>query len=373
MGADVRLTLDTRVQYVAYRALKNALERTGAKAGMAVVIDVKAGRAGAGQPAHLQPQRPRAPDRRAAAQPRLHRCVRAGSILKPFTMALALDLHRLTPATLIDTGPGRYVFEGATITDDSANGVLTAAGVIQKSSNIGMTKVSTMLHAEEMWDMFTEIGLARRPSSASRRVTGRVRPFKKWRPIEQATMAYGYGISASLFQLARLHHLRQRRHAGPDHHPPGRPRRANQGVRVIDSKTAAEMRQMLAGVVSVGGTATTAQSTATASAARPAPPTRPAPTATTTQYRASFVGLAPLSAPRPVIAVSIDEPKASQHFGGQAAGPAFAEIASQALPLLGIRPDLPFARRHLGGADRHAAGQPAGRQARRAAGRPRLK
>ncbi|AOY95527.1 cell division protein [Cupriavidus sp. USMAA2-4] len=346
VGADVRLTLDTRVQYVAYQALKNALERTGAKAGMAVVIDVKAGQVLA--LANLPTYNPN--DREHLTGEQLRNRVftdvfEPGSILKPFTMALALDLHRLTPATLIDTGPGRYVFEGATITDDSANGVLTAAGVIQKSSNIGMTKVSTMLHAEEMWDMFTEIGLGQAPKLGfPGAVTGRVRPFKKWRPIEQATMAYGYGISASLFQLARAYTIfANDGMLAPITILQGDPAAQTKGVRVIDSKTAAEMRQMLAGVVSVGGTATTAQvdgysiggKTGTAYKAG-------AHGYDHSKYRASFVGLAPLSAPRLVIAVSIDEPKASQHFGGQAAGPAFAEIASQALPLLGIRPDLPF-------------------------------
>ena len=344
-GKDIRLTLDTRVQYIAYEALKNALERTGAKAAMAVVIDAKSGQVLA--LANLPTYNPN--DRAHLTGEQLRNRVftdvfEPGSILKPFTMALALDLHRLTPTTLIDTGPGRYVFEGATISDDSANGVLTAAGVIQKSSNIGMTKVSTMLRAEEMWDMFTEIGLGQQPKLGfPGAVSGRLRPYKSWRRIEQATMAYGYGISASLFQLARAYTIFANDGVlvpitiiKPD--TPVQP----EGVRVIDAHTAAEMRQMLAGVVDTGGTATTAQvagysiggKTGTAYKAG-------AHGYDHSKYRASFVGIAPLSAPRLVIAVSVDEPKASQHFGGQAAGPAFAEIASQALPLLGIRPDLP--------------------------------
>ncbi|ANC43560.1 peptidoglycan D,D-transpeptidase FtsI family protein [Pandoraea pnomenusa] len=344
-GKDIRLTLDTRVQYIAYEALKNALDRTGAKAAMAVVIDAKSGQVLA--LANLPTYNPN--DREHLTGEQLRNRVftdvfEPGSILKPFTMALALDLHRLTPSTLIDTGPGRYVFEGATISDDSANGVLTAAGVIQKSSNIGMTKVSTMLRAEEMWDMFTEIGLGQQPKLGfPGAVSGRLRPYKSWRRIEQATMAYGYGISASLFQLARAYTIFANDGVlvpisiiKPD--TPVQ----SEGVRVIDARTAAEMRKMLAGVVDTGGTATTAQvagysiggKTGTAYKAG-------AHGYDHSKYRASFVGIAPLSAPRLVIAVSVDEPKASQHFGGQAAGPAFAEIASQALPLLGIRPDLP--------------------------------
>ncbi|GAB3627315.1 peptidoglycan D,D-transpeptidase FtsI family protein [Pandoraea terrae] len=343
-GKNIRLTLDTRVQYIAYEALKNAVERTGAHAATAVVLDARSGQVLA--LANLPTYNPNDRAHLTGEQLRnraLTDVFEPGSILKPFTMALALDLHRVTPTTLIDTGPGRFSFEGSTITDDSANGVLTAAGVIQKSSNIGMTKISTMLRAEEMWDMFTEIGLGQPPKLGfPGAVSGRLRPFKSWRRIEQATMAYGYGVSASLFQLARAYTIFANdgvlvpvsiiKNDGPP----------AQGVRVIDARTAQEVRQMLAAVVDAGGTAQTAQvagysiggKTGTAYKAGPHGYERG-------KYRASFVGIAPLSAPRLVIAVSIDEPKASQHFGGQAAGPAFAEIASQALPLLGIRPDLP--------------------------------
>lgn len=345
-GEDIRLTLDTRVQYIAYEALTHALDRTGAMAGMAVVLDVKSGQVLA--LANMPTYNPN--DREHLTGEQLRNRVftdvfEPGSILKPFTMALALDLHRLTPNTLIDTGPGRYVFEGATITDDSANGVLTAAGVIQKSSNIGMTKVSTMLRAEEMWNLFTEVGLGQPPKVGfPGAVSGRLRPYKSWRPIEQATMAYGYGVSASLFQLARAYTifandgmLMPISIIGSDSVGPP------QGIRVIDSKTAAEMRQMFAGVVDAGGTATTAQVDGYSTGGKTGTAYKAGPHGYNhSKYRASFVGIAPLSAPRLVIAVSIDEPKASQHFGGQAAGPAFAEIASQALPLLGIRPDLPL-------------------------------
>ncbi|SOZ17442.1 Penicillin-binding protein 2 (fragment) [Cupriavidus taiwanensis] len=192
-GKDVKLTIDTRIQYIAQLALQHTLERTGAMAGTAVVIDVENGDVLA--LANLPTFDPN--DRVHLTGEQLRNRVftdvfEPGSILKPFTMALALNLHRLTPDTLIDTGPGRYTFEGSTITDDSANGVLSAAAVIQKSSNIGMTKVSTMLRAEEMWKMFTEVGLGQPPRIGfPGAVSGRLRPYRSWRPIEQATMAYG--------------------------------------------------------------------------------------------------------------------------------------------------------------------------------------
>lgn len=344
-GQDVRLTIDTRFQYLANEALKNAMQRTGAKAAMAVIIDARLGQvlALANLPtynpnnrAHLSGEQLRNRVMTDAFEP--------GSILKPFTMALALNLHRLTPTTLIDTGPGHLTFGGANITDDSANGILTAAGVIQKSSNIGMTKVSTMLRAEEMWNMFTEIGLGQVPALGfPGAVSGRLRPYKAWRPIEQATMAYGYGLSASLFQMARAYTIFANDGVLlPMTINAPNPSRSVKGVRVIDGKTAAEMRQMLASVVGAGGTAAGVQvagysvggKTGTAYKAGAHGYDR-------SKYRASFVGIVPLSAPRLVIAVSIDEPKASQHFGAVAAGPAFSEIASQALPLLGVPQDLP--------------------------------
>ena len=127
-----------------------------------------------------------------------------GSTMKPITVAMALEAGRLTPQTIIDTGPGRLTIAGATITDTHAYGALTVEGVIQKSSNVGSTKIAQRMSPQEMWSTYTALGFGQKPQiEFPGAVSGRVRPHKGWRPIEQATMSYGYGLSASLFQMAR--------------------------------------------------------------------------------------------------------------------------------------------------------------------------
>ncbi|TAL55778.1 penicillin-binding protein 2 [Pandoraea sp.] len=342
-GKNVVLSLDTRIQLATYMAVKDAVQRTGAKAGAAVVLDAKYGQvlALANYPSY-NPN-----DREDLTGDQLRNRVltdsfEPGSILKPVTMALALQLHRVTPTTTFDTGNGRLEFHGAVISDDSPNHVITTTQIITKSSNIGMTKISTLLKPEEMWNMFTDMGLGQAPKLGFPGASaGRVRPYHSWRPIEQATMAYGYGISTSLFQLARAYSVFANHGVmvpisifkNTEASPPA-------GVRIISTHTAQEILDMLETVVQPGGTAPTAQvpgyrvggKTGTAYKLR-------GHTYDHSLYRASFVGIAPLSNPRLVIAVSIDQPRAAEHFGGQAAAPAFVQIASQALPMLNILPD----------------------------------
>jgi cell division protein FtsI (penicillin-binding protein 3) len=127
-----------------------------------------------------------------------------GSVMKPFTVGLGLETGRVTPQTLIDTGNGKFNITGSTISDSHPNGVLTVEGVIQKSSNIGTAKIAMQMDRREMWELFSQAGFGQKPQiSFPGAVSGRLRPFKTWRPIEQATMSYGYGLSASLFQMAR--------------------------------------------------------------------------------------------------------------------------------------------------------------------------
>src|SRR5246127_4554978 len=206
-GQDVDLSIDSKIQYIAYTNLKAAVEKFKAKAGAAMVIDVRTGEVLA--LVNYPTYNPNDRSHLTGDQLRnriLTDTFEPGSIMKPFTVSLALDLHRVTPTTLVDTGPGRFVLDGAPITDDSAFGVLTVGGVIQKSSNIGATKIAMTLKPKEMWNMYTSIGLGQAPKVGfPGAVTGRLRPWKSWRRIEQATMSYGYGLSASLFQLARAY------------------------------------------------------------------------------------------------------------------------------------------------------------------------
>ncbi|WP_322016057.1 penicillin-binding protein 2 [Paraburkholderia sp. J12] len=345
-GQDVNLSIDSKIQYIAYSNLKAAVEKFKAKAGAAMVVDVRTGEVLAlvnyptynpNDRSHLTGEQLRNRILTDVFEP--------GSIMKPFTVSLALDLHRVSPTTLVDTGPGHFTLDGATITDDSAFGVLTVGGVIQKSSNIGATKIAMTLKPEEMWDMYTSIGLGQAPKVGfPGAAAGRLRPWKSWRRIEQATMSYGYGLSVSLFQLARAYtaiaHDGQIlpvtifRHPGDD--------QPVAGTQVFSPTTAREVRTMLESVVSTQGTSPEAA----------VPGYRVGGKSGTaykhegrgydkSKYRASFVGMAPMPNPRIVVAVSIDEPTAGSHFGGAVSGPVFSGIVGDTLRSLNVPPDMP--------------------------------
>lgn len=341
-GEDLRLSIDSKLQYVAYADLKAAVKRNRAKAGAAVVLDAKSGEVLAlvnyptynpNDRSHLTGEQLR---NRALTD-----MFEPGSIMKPFAVSRALDLHRVAPTTLVNTSPGRYSLDHATITDTRNFGVLTVAGVIQKSSNIGAIKIAMQLTPEEMWDMLTSVGFGQAPKiDFPGAVAGRLRPWRRWRRIEQATMSYGYGISATLFQIAHAYTVLA--HDGQLipvtlFKSDGKP---VSGPQIISPRTAHQMRSMLAAVVAPGGGGLAAQvpgyrvggktGTAYKHTARGYDRSR---------YRASFVGIAPISAPRIIVAVSIDEPSAGQHYGGQVSAPVFAQIAGDTLRALNVAPD----------------------------------
>jgi cell division protein FtsI (penicillin-binding protein 3) len=341
-GKDLVLSVDSKIQYIAFTQLKEAVEKFKAKAGAAVVIDVHTGEvlALANYPSYDPNDR----SKLTGAQLRnrvMTDTFEPGSTLKPFTVALALDTNRVKPTTMIDTGPGRYTIADRTISDTSAHGVISVAEIIQHSSNIGTSKIALGMPAEEMWGMFTKAGFGQQPKFGfPGAVAGRVRPYKSWRPIEQATMSYGNGISVSLIQLARAYLMFAR---DGDIIPLSFQKldKTPVGTQVIKAKTAREMRAMLETVVSPEGTAPQAQiagyrvggKTGTAYKVENGKYAMPR------KYVGTFVGMVPMSAPRFIIAVMIDEPTTIQHFGGQVAAPTFAAVASNALRAMNVPPD----------------------------------
>ncbi|MGA7778426.1 MAG: penicillin-binding protein 2 [Paraburkholderia sp.] len=344
-GKDVDLSIDSKIQYIAYTNLKAAVEKFKAKAGAAMVIDVRTGEVLAlvnyptfnpNDRSHLTGDQLRNRALTDEFEP--------GSIMKPFTISLALDLHRVSPTTLVDTGPGHFNLDGATITDDSAFGVLTVGGVIQKSSNIGATKIAMTLKPEEMWNMYTSIGLGQAPKIGFPGATpGHLRPWKSWRRIEQATMSYGYGLSASLFQLARAYtaiaHDGQIMPVSIFRSPGDQPAT---GPQIFSPVTAREVRAMLETVVAPGGTSPDAAVPGYQVGGKSGTAYKHGPHGyDKSKYRASFVGMAPMPNPRIVVAVSVDEPTAGSHFGGQVSGPVFSAIAGDTLRSLNIPPDMP--------------------------------
>ena len=262
-----------------------------------------------------------------------------GSIMKPFTAALALDLNRINMNTTFDTGNGQYRYQGSTISDVSRNGVLTVAGILRRSSNIGMTMISERLSSQEMWNKFTELGFGRAPHTNFPGVaSGRLRPWERWRPIERATMAYGYGLSASLLQVSHAYTAFAR---NGDMISLSLLRREGKptSVQVYTPEVAAAIRLMLEAAAGpdgaklaqvqgyrVAGKSGTARKIVDGKYSH-------------SRYRSSFVGFAPVSDPRIVVAVSIDEPKAGAYYGGRVAAPVFSEIASNSLRRLGVQPD----------------------------------
>ena len=342
-GKDVVLSVDSKIQYIAYTQLKAAVEHFGAKAGGAVVLDVHTGEVLA--LANFPSYDPN--DRRNLTGAQLRNRVMTdtfepGSTLKPITVSLALDTGRVKPNTLIDTGGGKYTILDRTISDTKAHGVINVQQIIEMSSNIGTSKIALSMPAQDMWEMFTKVGFGQQPKwGFPGAVAGRVRPYKSWRPIEQATMSYGNGISVSLIQLARSYMMFAR---NGDTIPLSFEKVDKEplGQQIIKPQTAAQMREMLEMVVSgkegtakkaqipgyrVGGKTGTAYKVENGRYAMPR------------KYIGSFVGMVPMSAPRFIIAVMIDEPTQNGHFGGSVAAPTFAAVAINALRASNVPPD----------------------------------
>ena len=340
-GKDIRLAIDSKIQYLAYSQLKKAVFDFKAKAGGIVVVDTRTGEILA--LANWPTYNPNNRERLSGAQLR-NRAVtdtfEPGSTLKPFAVAQALDEGTVRFDTIIACAPGRMTLSGRTISDAHPHGDLTVAEVIQKSSNVGAAKIAATLTPKQMWDMFEAVGFGQ----ISRlgfpgEVSGRVRPWKTWRAIEQATMSYGHGISVSLMQLARAYTVFARE---GDMIPlsltklDASPLKTTQ---VFSQQTVREMRAMLEMAVQPGGTAPRARIPGYRVAGKTGTAYKLEGGQYVRKYVASFVGFAPVSDPRLVAAIMIDEPGAGQHYGGDVAGPVFANVMGGALRTLGVLPD----------------------------------
>ncbi len=339
-GRDLALSIDRKIQYIAFSQLKEMVDKTKAKAGGVVVLDVKTGEVLA--LANLPTYNPN--DRSVLTGAQLRNRVMTdtfepGSTLKPFTIALALETKRVTPNTVFQTSPGKMTIGTATISDSHAHGPLTVAQIIQKSSNIGTAKIALQMPAQEMWETFTTVGFGQQPKFGfPGAVAGRVRPYKSWRPIEQATMSYGHGISVSLIQLARSYMI----FARDGEMIPltfQKSLEAPVAQRVISAQTARQMRAMLETVVSPEGTAPKAQVPGYRVGGKTGTAYKIVGGKYVRKYVASFVGFAPASNPRIIIAVMVDEPSNGQHYGGEVAAPVFSAVAVNALRALNVTPD----------------------------------
>jgi cell division protein FtsI (penicillin-binding protein 3) len=341
-GKDLQLSLDSKVQFFAYQKLRETVTAQKAKGGSVVVLDAVTGEvlALANYPSYM-------PDKRKnlTGEQLRNRAVtdtfEPGSTMKPITVAMALESGRVTPQTLIDTGPGRYAIGGFNITDKHNYGTLTVEGVIQKSSNVGALKIAQKMSPHEMWDTFTALGYGQKPQIQFRgAVTGRVRPWKTWRPVDQATMSYGYGLSASLFQMAhsyttfahdgRIIPLTMLKSTEPA-----------VGVKVFSPENAQAVRRMLQMAAAPGGTGQLAQTVGYSVGGKSGTAHKQVGKGyASDKYRAWFAGMAPIDTPRIIVAVMIDEPSNGQYFGGVVAAPVFSEVVQQTLRLMNVQPDV---------------------------------
>lgn len=341
-GHDLALSIDSRLQYLAFRELKAGIERTKAKAGGLCILDAKTGEilALANWPTY-NPNRRDKVARDRMRNRALTDTFEPGSTMKPFTIAAALEAGKVRPDTIIHTEAGTLTIGPNTIHDAHRAGPLTVEQVIQKSSNVGAAKIALSLSPQTMWRMFSEAGFGTPPATGfPGEVGGRLRAPKTWKPIEQATMSYGNGLSVNLVQLARaytifaddgeLKPVELLKTEGP---VAGRP--------VISVKTARAVRHMLELVTQPGGTAPQAQVAGYRVAGKTGTARKVEGGVYARKYIASFVGMAPASNPRLIIAIMIDEPSGGDYYGGSVAGPLFSNVMGAALRMLDVPTDAP--------------------------------
>lgn len=341
-GSDVQLSIDNRLQYLAYREIRQAVEQHHAKSGSIVMLDAKTGEvlALSNWPSYNPNNRDR-PDPAVMRNRAITDQYEPGSTMKPFTIAAVLEAGKVTPQTVIDVDGGMMTIDGRTIHDSHPEDRLTVAQVLQKSSNVGAAKMALSLQPEAFWRNLDEDGFGE-PSGSGfpGEASGKLRDYKTWRPIEQATMAYGNGISVNLLQLARAYTI----FANDGELLPVSLLKQDAppvGKRIYSAQTAREVRSMLELVVQPGGTAPQAQINGYRVAGKTGTAHKLQNGRYVDHYVASFIGMAPASNPRLIVAVKVDDPK-GEYYGGEVAGPVFHNVMESALHLLNVPNDAPL-------------------------------
>jgi len=340
-GENIRLSIDLRLQYLTYQALKSAVNKHQARSGTAVVLDVHTGEvlAMVNQPTFNPNNRQglRAGDFRNRAVTDLFE---PGSTVKPFTVATGIKSGKFDQTSMINTHPGVYRVSGHPIKDFRDYGVIDLATLLQKSSNIAATKIALELEPEQLWHGFSSFGLGEATGAYfPGEAMGSMPDLQSWRKLDRATMAYGYGLATSALQLARAYSvlasggiLRPVTFVKADEPLAGR--------RVYSADIMKQVLNMMELVTQPGGTA---QKAAVANY-RVAGKTGTAKKATSggyadKRYQSVFAGIIPASAPQLAMVVMIDEPSGEEYYGGLVAAPVFAEVMTGAVRLLNITPD----------------------------------
>lgn len=339
-GQQIALSIDNRIQYIAYTALKAQVEKSAAKGGSAVVLDARTGEVLAmiNMPTYN-------PNNRGGIDPDILKNRAAvnvydpGSIMKPLVIAKALDDKVVTPQTVFDTHP--YVVGPKLIKDDHAYPRMTVAEIIQHSSDIGTSKIAMKYKPQPLWEYYRKIGFGQKLGTGFPGETkGILNDWRKWYPVDQALMSYGYGISVSLFQMAHAYTIFTNNGCLlPVNFNKLQPEHTPACEQVISPNTAATMRSILAATTEEG----------TGKNARVADYTVAGKTGTAQilehgrytdkKHIGSFVGFAPALNPRIIVAVMIDQPTKGLYYGAQTAAPVFAAITEPTLKVLGVQPD----------------------------------
>ena len=342
-GQDLILSLDSGIQFTAFKEIKSAVETHHAKAGSIVVLDAKTGEllALANWPSYNPNNR----EKQNLAVIRNHAIAdmfEPGSTMKPFTIAAALESGVIRQNSMIDTMGGVLTIGGRKIHDTHPENMLSVAQVIQKSSNVGAAKIALLMPAKTFWQSLSDSGFGEPTgSNFPGEASGKLRDYKSWRPIEQATMSYGNGIAVNLLQLARAYTV----FANEGELKPITMLKQEVpaiGAIVYSAATAQAVRDMLETVVKPGGTAPLAQVVGYRVAGKTGTSHKLENGRYVDKYIASFVGMAPASNPRLIVAVMLNEPSGKEYYGGQVAAPAFSNVMSSALRQLNVPNDAPL-------------------------------
>jgi cell division protein FtsI (penicillin-binding protein 3) len=337
-GNDLSLTIDRRLQYLAYRELKRTVLEHGAASGSVVLLDVESGEvlAMANQPSynpnHLS----------GKSDGRRNRAVtdvfEPGSVMKPFAVLSLLENEKVTPATPVDTNPGYLYMSGYTIKDHRNYGMLDVTGIITKSSNVGISQLVRELAPEQMWDTYTRVGFGEATGTGfPGESAGVLRNHRRWRPVEQATISYGYGLSVTVLQLAQAFAVLA--DEGRLRQPSLVLGAANPPISVTDPRLARQVSAMLETVPTDEGTGKQARVTNYRVAGKTGTSRKASAAGYASRYIASFAGFAPASDPKLVLIAVVNDPSEGKFYGGDVAAPLFSSVMSGALRLLNIPPD----------------------------------
>jgi cell division protein FtsI (penicillin-binding protein 3) len=337
-GHDLNLTIDRRLQYLAYRELKQTVLKHGASSGSVVLLDIATGEilAMVNQPSY-NPNQPSS-DSEGLRNRAVTDVFEPGSVMKTFSIAAALEAGIVTPTTPIDTTPGTITVSGHTISDHQNYGLIDVTGIITKSSNVGATKLALQMEPEQLWSVYDRFGFGEVTGSGfPGESAGVLRNYRHWRRVEQATLSYGYGVSVTVLQLAEAFA------AIADE---GRLRRPslvqganNPAVSIMDPKYAHEVAAMLETVTGERGTGKAARVGNYRVSGKTGTSRKASAAGYASRYVATFAGFAPSTNPRLVAIVTINDPSAGEYYGGLVAAPLFSTVMGGALRLLNIAPD----------------------------------